>query len=395
MNLGQSIGLLAIVAAAYILWEIRQVLLLVFAAVVLAIALNKLAQRLQRFGLKRGQSVLLAVVTVLLVIIGIFWLIVPAFAHQFQELTYLIPKAVRNANYQLDQARTRAPEWILPYVPDLDSLIAQLQPLLNQLLTRSFSLFSSSLGIVLNFLLVLVLTIMFLANPLAYRNGFIRLFPSFYRRRMDEVLQQSETSLGRWAIGALTSMSVIGLLSWIGLSLLGVRAALANAIVAGLLNLIPNIGPTFSVIPPMAIGLLDAGWKPVAVFVLYFLIQQFESNLLTPYIMSQQVALLPAVTLMSQVFFASFFGFLGLFLALPLTVVGQVWVREVLIKDVLDHWRSRNEDADRDLTVLVSTTEPAAPSSSTSGLSVSSLSPVQQITDPASDSPDITPPEAS
>jgi predicted PurR-regulated permease PerM len=90
----------------------------------------------------------------------------------------------------------------------------------------------------------------------------------------------------------------------------------------------------------MAIALLDTPWKSFAVLLLYVLIQQVESNLLTPYVMAQQVSLLPAVTLLAQVFFATFFGFLGLLLALPLTVVGQVWLKEVIIKDLLDQWHS-------------------------------------------------------
>jgi predicted PurR-regulated permease PerM len=185
---------------------------------------------------------------------------------------------------------------------------------------------------------------MLLANPQAYRKGFVRLFPSFYRRRVDGILDQCEVALGRWLGGALISMSVVALMSMVGLSILRIPSPLAQGILAGVLNLIPNLGPTISVIPPMAIALLEAPWKSVAVFGLYFAIQQIESNFLTPYVMAQQVSLLPAVTLLSQVFFATFFGFLGLFLALPLTVVGQIWVKEVLIKDVLDQWRSDRKE---------------------------------------------------
>jgi predicted PurR-regulated permease PerM len=105
-----------------------------------------------------------------------------------------------------------------------------------------------------------------------------------------------------------------------------------------LLTFIPNIGPTLSVIPPIAIALLEDPWKALAVLILYIIIQQIESNLLTPLVMAQQVSLLPAVTLLAQVFFATFFGFLGLLLALPLTVVGQVWLKEVLLEDILDNW---------------------------------------------------------
>jgi hypothetical protein len=115
---------------------------------------------------------------------------------------------------------------------------------------------------------------------------------------------------------------------------------LANGIFAGLLTFIPNIGPALSVIPPVAIALLDAPWKSIAVLILYFAVQQVETNVLTPYVMAQQVSLLPAVTLLSQVFFATFFGFVGLLLALPLTVVAQVWLQEILVKDVLDQWQT-------------------------------------------------------
>lgn len=86
----------------------------------------------------------------------------------------------------------------------------------------------------------------------------------------------------------------------------------------------------------------DAPWKSLVVFALYFIIQQIESNFLTPIVMARQVSLLPAVTLISQLFFVTFFGFLGLFLALPLTVVAKIWVQEVLIKDVLDQWGNKS-----------------------------------------------------
>lgn len=131
-------------------------------------------------------------------------------------------------------------------------------------------------------------------------------------------------------------MSVIALLSGIGLLILGIPLALANALLAGLLTFIPNVGPTLSVIPPMAIALLDAPWKALAVLVLYIIIQQIESNLLTPLVMQKQVSLLPAITLLSQLVFAVFFGFLGLFMALPLTIVLQVLLKELIIKSWLD-----------------------------------------------------------
>lgn len=338
MNLGQWIGLIAIVLCLYILWQIRQVLLLIFAAVVLATTLNRLAKRLQSLGLKRGFAVLLSVCIFLAGVVCFFWLIVPPFVQQFQELTYRVPQGFALFNSWLKQLETLVPTPLVPYLPNLSHLIAQAQPFLNQVLGNSFAFVSGSLEVLVKMLLLLVLTGMLLAEPQAYRRLFIRLFPSFYRSRIDGILDQCELSLEGWITGAFIAMSVVGISSVIGLYVLGVKAALALGVLAGFLNLIPNLGPTLSLIPAMAIALLDNPWKPVLVLILYFVIQQIDANFVTPTVMAHRVSLLPAVTLISQLFFVTFFGFLGLFLALPLTVVAKIWLQEVLIKDVLDEW---------------------------------------------------------
>jgi predicted PurR-regulated permease PerM len=362
VNLGQWIGLLAVVISFYVLWQIRQVLLLVFVAVVLATALNRLARWLQSKRVPRLLAVLLSVGILASAITGFFLLIVPPFAAEFQELTTTkFPQVLALVSDWQNQLRSRLPAQLLPYIPDVDSLVQQLQPFLNRLLGGSVAVFSGSLGVVLNLLLVLVLTIMLLVNPQAYRKAFLRLFPSFYRRRADGILSECEVSLGAWLGGAFISMSVIAILSWLGLTILGIRLAIASGVLAGLLNFIPNIGPTLSVVLPMGIALLDAPWKSVFVLALYIIIQQFESNLLTPYIMSQQVSLLPAVTLLSQLVFTTAFGSLGLLMSIPLTVVAQVWIKEALIKDILDKWGSDNKN---DVEIVVVADSPELPESS-------------------------------
>jgi predicted PurR-regulated permease PerM len=340
VKLGHWIGIFVLVISLYILWQIRNVLMLIFAAVVLATALNTLARQMQKLGMRRSVALVAGIVLVISGVTIALWLVVPAFITQFEELTQLVPQGIDRLNGWLDQLRNSAPRVLEPYLPDINSLIPQLQPVANQLLSSSFTFLSGTLGNLLNIVLVIVLTLMMLADPDSYRNAFVRCFPSFYRRRIQEILDKSEAALRGWMIGILFNMLVIGTFSGLGLLILGVRLPLANGIFAGLLTFIPNIGPALSVIPPVAIALLDAPWKSIAVLILYFAVQQLETNVLTPYVMAQQVSLLPAVTLLSQVFFATFFGFVGLLLALPLTVVGQVWLQEILVKDVLDQWQT-------------------------------------------------------
>jgi predicted PurR-regulated permease PerM len=342
VKLGQWLGFLCLAIALIILWQIRQMLLLVFTAVVLATALNSVVQRFQRAGMRRVAAVALTLGLLFLVNILFIVLIVPPFLDQFLRLVELLPDAFAEALEWVEGLTDQQPTWLPELeLPTPSNLTRELQPLFRNLLENFFAFFSNSLTAVLQFLLVIVLTIMFLADPTSYRQALLQLFPSFYRRRADEILVKCEVSLGNWLAGILINSLFIAALSGVGLWILQIQLVLAHALLAGLLNFIPNIGPTLSVIFPLTIALLDAPWKAIAVLILYLVIQQIESYWLTPTVMAQQVSLLPAATLVAQIFFASFFGFLGLLLALPLTVVAKTWVEEVLIKDILDPWNKQ------------------------------------------------------
>jgi predicted PurR-regulated permease PerM len=339
VNFGQWLGFFSLLTSLYILWQIRQLLLLAFTAVVLAIALNRFVGWLQQFRLRRQWAIVITLILILILTIVFFWLVVPPFTDQFQELIQKFPKVwerVRVELLLLKQQQLRF-DW-LPPLPSQEDLIKQIQPVGTELFKNFFAFFSNSFTAILQFLLVFILTLMMLANPLAYRRAFLTLFPSFYRRRADVVLSLSEAALGNWLMGTCINCLFIGILSGVWLLILQIKLVLVHAVLAGLLNFIPNIGPTASVIFPITIALLDAPWKIWLILLGYFVIQNIESYWLTPRMMAEQVSLLPAITLMAQLFFAQAFGVLGLLLALPLAVVAKTWLEEMLFKDILDKW---------------------------------------------------------
>jgi predicted PurR-regulated permease PerM len=339
LKLNQWISLFAFAVAIYILWRIRQVLLLVFTATILATALNRAVKRLQKSGVKRSVAVFVTIITVLSILIFFIIAIIPPLVSQSQQLTEKVPLGIERLNswfFQWQEQLSIANPVIENLRDSITRLLQVPQPLRNQIFNNFFTLFSGTVNTIFSALVILVLTIMLLASPFQYREVLIQLFPASWRRQVDNILTRCEQKLSAWSIGLLFSMSVISLLSGIGLFALGVPLILANALLAGLLNFIPNVGPIFSVVPPMAIALLDAPWKAIAVLILYLLIQQVETNILTPLVMQKQVSLLPAATLVSQLIFAIFFGFFGLLLALPLTIILQVLVQELWIKGVLD-----------------------------------------------------------
>ncbi|MDJ0744131.1 MAG: AI-2E family transporter [Xenococcaceae cyanobacterium MO_167.B27] len=343
MNFSTWIGIVIFFISLYVLWQIRQLLLLIFTAVVIATSLNALVQRLCQRGFQRGYAVLLSILLLVGVLTGFFLIIVPPFIAQFQELALLFPQGIEILRTWIDLLLNRLDSELISYLPDIEQLTEQLQPIINQLLEGGLNFFYGSFGVLLSLLLLLVLTLMLLADPIPYRKGFIRLFPAFYRQRVDQILVLCNEALQGWLGGILFNMCAIAILSFISLSALGIPLALAQAVLAGILTFIPNLGPILSVIPPMAIALIDHPFKSLLVLITYAIIQQLESNILTPLVMAQQVSLLPAITLLAQIFFATFFGFLGLFIALPLTVVGQIWFKEVVIKDILDNWEAPSE----------------------------------------------------
>lgn len=340
MSLGKWIGFFALVVSLYILWEIREIILIFFTSVVFATALNRVVKRLQQSGAKRGIALTLTIGIVIAIVVLSFLLIFPPLTKQFQELVKLIPFGIDKIQTWTNGLQARVPSQFVNNIPNFNDFTTELQRFFTWLITNLYLVLSNSLILVINFLLIVVLTIMLLVNPQPYRKVLISLFPAFYRQRVDEILSECEKGLFGWLKGVALSMTFIGVTSTIGLWILDVPLPFVNGLLATMLALIPFIGAILSVVPPMLLALLYSPIKAVLVIALYTLIQQIEGNFVTPIVMEKQVSLLPAYTLAILTAFGVFFGFLGLFLALPILIVLQTWIREVLIKDVLDRWET-------------------------------------------------------
>ena len=329
----------------------RQWLLLLFAAIVLALALCSLVDAVQRRVPMRRPMALLASLSGLgLLLTVLMAVLVPPFIDEFALLLQKLPQAARAllqlALSGLDQVSEAL--YGVDAMPDLEQLGLQSQSILPDTSTLASGVGNGLIGLLglagnlgsagLSLLFVVAAALMVAVQPQAYRQVGISLVPSFYRRRANQILSLCGDALNSWMVGVGISSLAVFLLCGIALSLLGVKLVLANALLAGVLNVIPNVGPTMSTVFPMAVALLDAPWKAAVVLGAYVVIQNLESYVITPSVMHHQVKLLPGLTLAAQVLFTVVFGPLGLLMALPLAVVMQVLIAEVLIKDVLNRW---------------------------------------------------------
>jgi predicted PurR-regulated permease PerM len=201
---------------------------------------------------------------------------------------------------------------------------------------------SSTFGIIGNVVVVLGVGLFFALNPKLYSEGLVRLSPISYRTRTAAILGEVGSQLQWWFVGQLCSMVSIALLTYVGLTILGVPMAITLAMLAGLMNFIPNFGPIIAAAPAVLIAFAPqgdqtmlnparAGWA----IVMYIIIQLLEGWVITPFFQQRAVELPPALIVVSQVVFALLLGPIGLVLATPILAVAMVVVRMVYIEDVL------------------------------------------------------------
>lgn len=150
---------------------------------------------------------------------------------------------------------------------------------------------------------------------------------------MAETIQMAERRMSSWFWGEMVLMSVVGLITYVGLSLLGVRYALPLAVLAGLLEVVPNIGPIFSAIPALIIGFTQSTFTGISAGALYLIVQQLENNLIVPVVMRRAVGINPIVTLMSLIIGGRVGGVLGVLLAIPAFLIGETILTEYLHKN--------------------------------------------------------------
>ncbi len=303
----------------------------------------------QVLGIPRRIAFLIAITGVLLILVVSMIIVIPQFTKEFQELIIDLPNAARALLEITSRNINKFSELIygaegtnilkenilqnnISALPDGVTLANGITDSIKRLLNIAGNL---GLGIV-QLIFVFSIGIMISVQPNAYKEALILLVPSSYRRRARSILLKCGDALSNWMLGVLISSSFVAILAGLCLYVLGIKLVFANALIAGVLNIIPNIGPTISTIFPISVALLDAPWKSLAVLVAYIIIQNLESYIITPSIMQHQVKLLPALTLTSQFIFTVVFGPIGLLLSLPLTVILKILIKEVLIHDFLD-----------------------------------------------------------
>jgi predicted PurR-regulated permease PerM len=319
----------AVIALVLMIWQMAQILLLVFASMLLALFLRTLADFISRH---TPLSVPWSLAAVVLILLGIFALVLvlygPEIADGFYRLFRELPSAPERLRSTLEPY-----EWG-PAVMDALSRAGQTLVSPKQLAGIA-GIFSTAFGALGSMLFVIVLSLYLAADPKTYINGMVRLFPAERRGLVHEAINRIAHALRWWLLGRIAAMAIVGLMIGIGLAILGIPFAFILGLVAALLDFIPNIGPLIAAVPALMVGLSQDGASVLSITALYLVVQALEGYLITPHIEERVVSLPPALLLTAQLLLGAGMGILGVLLASPLTVVVMVLVQMLYMRNVL------------------------------------------------------------
>lgn len=319
---GIGLGLIAVVVALLALWQLRSLVLVVFAAILFAVLFDAAARTLRRVA-PVGQipAVIVSTVVLLVLFLGLVALLGQQTLAEVSELTDRIPEAVEKLEHWIDLGRIE--DWIAGRLQSTAGTAS--------VLSGISGMTSILIGFVTGLLLALAGGFFIAMSPHSYRDGAVRLAPEGQRAKVRAVMDCTGAALRAWLLGQLVAMVAVGAMTAVGLWLLGVSTPIGLGVIAGLLEFIPYVGPVASAAPAVTVAFVDSPTTALWVTLLYVGIQQVEGALLIPLIQRQAVDLPPAVTVFSVVGFGVLFGPAGVLLAAPLTVVAFVVVRQVWI----------------------------------------------------------------
>ena len=367
-----------------LLWFANALFLVVFLGVLFSIAVSAGVDRLERLRIRRGVGAALIVLSFFALLGGFGAWLAPTLRSQGAELRQKLPEAIDRVEQWVNKrqsgmfgvllggseavappgasrtaadsatARSGTPadtavraaptaggrstlpaaagDTAAPQAGGAPQLNQRIQEKLSGASRFLFPFLTNTVQALGGFLIIVFLSIYLAADPQLYRRGVLALIPDRRRAQGALVMDRMGVVLRKWLVTQLIAMVVIGAVSTIVLLRLGVKAAFALGVLAGLFEFIPTVGPLLSAIPAVAMGFLDSPQKAATVAVAYWGIQFLENHILIPLLMKGGMDLPPALTVVTQALLALVFGFLGLMVAVPMLATVMVMVQVLYLE---------------------------------------------------------------
>jgi predicted PurR-regulated permease PerM len=325
----RSILFILLIAALFFL---RDVVLVVMTAVVIASAIEPITKWFVDRKIPRVASVLLVYVTTSLFFLSIFYFFVPTFLNEASSFLATLPRYADSINLPTQTGGdifSTGPKFVAENF-SLQEIISNIQSSFSNVSEGFVKTVSTIFGGVLSFVLIIVFSFYFSVQETGV-DDFLRIItPARHQHYVLDLWRRSKIKIGRWMQGQLMLALIVGILVYLGLTVLGIRYALLLAVLAGIFELIPVFGAILAAIPGVLIAFVDGGITlGLIVIGLYLIIQQFENHLIYPLVVTKVVGVPPLLVILALIVGAKFAGFLGIILSVPIAAIIQELVKDV------------------------------------------------------------------
>ena len=309
--------------------ELVTLLVAILVTVILSIPLSSAATYLERYKVPRAVGALAALLFGIAVFAGVIALIIPPFVEQTEEFVDSVPDVVTEleerigeiVNVDPSEVGREAQNFLESYTEDPETLIGPLT-----------SLGLSIAGILAALVFMLITAYYIAVRPEPLIDGVLSLFPPERRDAAARVIERLRRAWIGWLHGVAADMLVTGSLLYLGLTLIGLDFAIFFAVFSALLVVIPYFGAVLGAIPVTLFALADSPTKALLALGIYIIVQQIEGNVIIPLIMAQRVKLHPALIAIGVIVVGQLFGFIGLFVAVPILSAIVILVQELWVK---------------------------------------------------------------
>lgn len=312
----------AFLIGLWIIVQLKEIIIFLFLSSIVLSALLKPVEWLNIRGVPRVIATLLVYIAVIILFFAAFAVIVPPLVTQTTEFISRLPQIVSSVNNFL----------IFNNIPTEN---------LGQIITREVQNFAGNIidiskAIVSSIILLITLLVFTFYLILQWKSLVLLISSPFSgkkEKKVISVITKVEKGLGNWIRGQLALSLAVGILTYIGLTILNIPFALPLALISALFEIIPIVGPTIAAIPGILVGLSISSVLGLAAFAMYIVVQQLENHLIVPMIMSKVVGLQPPVVILALLVGAKLYGIGGAFFAIPLIVVAKILVKELILED--------------------------------------------------------------
>jgi predicted PurR-regulated permease PerM len=321
ISIASVLKVILLLLGVWVLYQVRSILVILLVVMIIAIALEPFVEKLEKDRIPRSLSVIVLYLALLVVLGAFIYFVIPPVALQIKELTLDLPYYTsRLSNLNLGDTS--------PVTKILDNLSSNLTDSAGSILAGLISVF----GGVVYAITVFALTFYALVDKEGVRKTLVALIPTDQKERLLATINKVSLKLGDWLRGQLLLMLIIGVVDGSILAILGIQYALVLGLLAGLLEVIPIIGPTISALTAVFVAFVSgvALWKILVILAAYIVVQQIDNQILVPKIMQKATGLSPIIVIIALLVGDKLLGLGGAILAIPVAAGIQVFTNEYM-----------------------------------------------------------------